>query len=219
MPARKLTLRQNEILSFVIEYIQEYERPPTIRDIAENFGFTVKGAYDHLLALEKKGWIERDSKHSRGITIKEYPQGFEHLKFRRKLVEEDIRAIPLVGRIAAGEPDAAIATTDERFVIGAEHLSGEEHFALRVNGDSMEDTGIYPGDIVIVRRQPIARNRDIVVALIAGIEEEATLKRFMKKGNEITLHPENRKYEDIVIDDPGTLQINGVVVGVYRSLK
>ena len=218
MPAKKLTKRQEEILTFVVDYIQRYERPPTIRDIAMKFEFTVKGAYDHLIALERKGWIERDSRHSRGITVKEFPPGMEYLQLRRELSNEDIRAIPLVGRIAAGEPDSAIATTDEKFIIGGDHVSGEELFALKVNGDSMEDAGIYRGDIVIVKRQPTARNRDIVVALIAGVEEEATLKRYFKKGSQIILHPENSIYEDIVIDDPRRVHINGVVVGLYRAI-
>ena len=219
MPKRKLTERQDEILRFIIDYIRDHERPPTIRDIAVHFGFTVKGAYDHLLALERKKWIERQGKHSRGITVKEYPPGLEHLKHQKELVKADIRAIPLVGRIAAGEPDAALATTDDRFFIGGEYIGGEEHFALRVNGDSMEGAGIYRGDIVIVKRQPTARNRDIVVALIAELEDEATLKRFIKKGSDIILHPENPKYEDIVVSDPRALRINGVVVGLYRSVR
>jgi repressor LexA len=219
MATRKLTQRQAEILRFIIRYIRENERPPTIRDIADNFGFTVKGAYDHLLALERKGWIERQGKHSRGITIKDYPPGLEHLKRQRELLKEDIRAIPLVGRIAAGEPDAAIATTDDRFVISGDYLSGEEHFALKVNGDSMVDAGIYRGDIVIVRRQQTARNNDIVVALIEGVEQEATLKRFIRKGSQIILRPENPKYEDIQIAHPAQLQINGVVVGLYRPIR
>jgi repressor LexA len=111
MPKRKLTERQDEILRFIIDYIRDHERPPTIRDIAVHFGFTVKGAYDHLLALERKKWIERQGKHSRGITVKEYPPGLEHLKHQKELVKADIRAIPLVGRIAAGEPDAALPMT------------------------------------------------------------------------------------------------------------
>ena len=219
MATRKLTDRQAQILRFIINFIRDNELPPTIRDIADHFGFTVKGAYDHLLALERKGWIERHDKHSRGITIKEFPPGMEHLKHQRELMKEDIRAIPLVGRIAAGEPDAAIATTDDRFVISGDYLSGEEHFALRVNGDSMEDAGIYYGDIVIVKRQDVARNGDIVVALIEGIEEEATLKRFVKKGGKIILRPENEKYEDIKISDANLLRINGVVVGLYRPMR
>lgn len=218
MVIRKLTNRQEEILRFIIGYIQDFERPPTIRDIADNFRFTVKGAYDHLLALERKGWIERAGKHSRGITIKEFPEGLEHLKHHRELMKEDIRAIPLVGRIAAGEPDAAIETSDEKFVIGGAYLSGQDHFALKVNGDSMQDAGIHLGDIVIVRKQETARNNDIVVAIIEGIESEATLKRFIKDGNRIILRPENPVYEDIPIPDPRQLQINGVVVGLYRPM-
>ncbi len=219
MATRKLTARQEQILRFIIDYIQDYERPPTIRDIADFFKFTVKGAYDHLLALERKGWIDRDTKHSRGILIKEFPPGLEHLQMRRELIKSDIRAIPLVGRIAAGEPDAAIASSDEKFVIGGDYLPGEEHFALKVNGDSMQDVGIYFGDIVIVRKQQTARNGEIVVALIDGIESEATLKRFVKKGNTVILHPENESYEDIKIDDLSQLQINGVVIGLYRPMS
>src|SRR4030042_2616269 len=219
MATRKLTKRQEEILRFIIRYIRENERPPTIRDIAENDEFTVKGAYDHLLALERKGWIERQGKHSRGINIKDYPPGLEYLKHQRELLKEDISALPLVGRIAAGEPDAAIATTDDRFIISGDYLTGEEHFALRVNGDSMQDAGIFYGDIVIVRRQQTARHNDIVVAIIQGVEDEATLKRFIRKGNQILLHPENRHYKDIQIKNPAQLQINGVVVGLYRPMR
>jgi len=219
MATQKLTARQEEILGFMIEYIQSNERPPTIRDVAEEFRFTVKGAYDHLLALERKGWIERDSKHARGIVIKRYPDGFEHLRNQKELQKEDIRAIPLVGRIAAGAPEAALSTSDERFVISGDYIGGEEHFALKVNGDSMEDAGIQFGDIVIVKKQQTARNFEIVVALIDGIETEATLKRFIKSGGQIILRPENQKYEDIVITDPRALQINGVVVGLYRPMK
>jgi len=219
MATRKLTARQEQILRFIIDYIQEYERPPTIRDIAEFFGFTVKGAYDHLLALERKRWIDREGKHSRGITIRDYPSGLEHLKHQKELLKADVRAIPLVGRIAAGEPDAALSTTDDRFVISGDFIGGEEHFALKVNGDSMEDAGIQYGDIVIVKKQQTARNFEIVVALIDGIETEATLKRFIKKGTQLILRPENQKYDDIIIKDPQTLQINGVVVGMYRPMR
>ena len=219
MVIRKLTARQEEILRFIIEYIQSYERPPTIRDIADNFGFTVKGAYDHLLALERKGWIDREGRHSRGITIREFPQGMERLKHQRELMKEDIRAIPLVGRIAAGAPDSALETSDEKFFIGGDYLGEFEHFALKVNGDSMEGAGIYKGDIVIVKRQETARNKDIVVAIIEEIESEATLKRFIKDGNRIILRPENPVYEDIPIPDPRQLHINGVVVGLYRPIR
>jgi len=219
MATRNLTKRQEEILRFIIKYIRENESPPTIRDIALNFEFTVKGAYDHLLALERKGWIERRGKHARGIVVKEYPSGLEHLKAQNELLREDIRTIPLVGRIAAGEPDAAITTSDDRFIISGDYLSGEEHFALRVNGDSMIDAGIFYGDIVIVRRQQTARNNDIVVALLEGVEQEATLKRFIRKGNQITLRPENPQYEDIRVKHPDQLQINGIVVGLYRPMR
>jgi repressor LexA len=219
MVTRKLTARQEEILTFIIEYIQSNERPPTIRDIADNFGFTVKGAYDHLLALERKGWIDRDIKHSRGITIKDFPVGMERLKHQREMMKEDIRMIPLVGRIAAGAPDSAIETSDEKFFIGGDLLGGYEHFALKVNGDSMEGAGIYKGDIVIVKRQETARNNEIVVAILEEIESEATLKRFIKDGSRIILRPENPMYEDIHIPDPRRLHINGVVVGLYRPFK
>ncbi|MCX6644814.1 MAG: transcriptional repressor LexA [bacterium] len=219
MVIRKLTARQEEILRFIINYIQDSERPPTIRDIADHFEFTVKGAYDHLLALERKGWIERDCKHSRGITIKEFPVGMERLKHHRELMKEDIRAIPLVGRIAAGAPESAIETSDEKFFIGGDYLSGYEHFALKVNGDSMEGAGIYNGDIVIVKRQETARNNEIVVAILEEIESEATLKRFIKDGSRIILRPENPLYEDIQIPDPRRLHINGVVVGLYRPIR
>lgn len=219
MVAKKLTKRQNEILTFIVKHIMDNGTPPTIRDIARKFGFTVKGAYDHILALERKEWISRKSKHARAITILEYPPGFDHLRRQKELANANIRAIPLVGRIAAGSPDAAISNAEDSFIISGDLLSPSDHFALRVKGDSMIDAGIYDGDIVFVRRQSGAKHRDIVVALIEGIEHEATLKRFMRVGNRMVLHPENPNYQDITIDDPSKLQINGVVVGLYRSLK
>jgi repressor LexA len=219
MVAKKLTPRQDQILKFVVDYIRDNECPPTIRDVASKFDMTVKGAYDHLLALEKKGWIERSIKHSRGITIREYPSGREYLQRQRDLLQLDVRAIPLVGRIAAGAPDAAIMSTDDNFVIGGDLLANDDHFALKVRGDSMEDAGIYEGDIVIVRKQPTARHNDIVVALLEEFEEEATLKRFIRTRSGVKLHPENEKYDDIEVSDPRKLRINGVVVGLYRSMK
>jgi repressor LexA len=219
MVARKLTQRQEEILRFVVDYIRSNERPPTIRDIAESFDFTVKGAYDHLLALEKKGWIEREGKHARCISILEYPKGREHLKRQKELARSDIRSIPVVGRIAAGAPDAAIAHTEDTFIMSGDLLGNHEHFALKVKGDSMIDAGIYDGDTVIVRLQPTARHNEIVVALLDGFEEEATLKRFIRIKDKMVLRPENPKYKDIEIPDPSKLRINGVVVGLYRSFK
>jgi repressor LexA len=219
MPARKLTDRQEQVLSFIINYIQTNERPPTIRDIALNFEFTVKGAYDHLLALEKKGWIERDTKHSRGIIIREYPSRLQYIQHRKNLANADVRAIPVVGRIAAGPPDAAISSTEDTFVMSGKLLGEDGHFALKVRGDSMEGAGIFEGDIVIVRQQPTAQHNDIVVALIEEFETEATLKRFILTKDRAILRPENPKYSDIIVDDPRKLQINGVVVGLYRKMK
>jgi repressor LexA len=219
MVARKLTDKQELILRFIVDYIRDNERPPTIRDVATEFQMTVKGAYDHLIALERKGWIDREGKHSRGITINEYPPGREYLGRQRELARADVRAIPLVGRIAAGPPDAAISETEDTFVMSGDFLADDEHFALKVKGDSMEGAGIFNGDIVIVRRQPAARNNDIVVALLEDIEEEATLKRFVRSKDGIILRPENPKYEDIRVPDPRKLQINGIVVGLYRKFR
>lgn len=217
MVAKKLTQRQEQILKFIIEYIRDNEIPPTIRDIADNFNFTVKGAYDHLLALEKKGWIGRQDKHSRGITILEYPREYKHIAKQKEIAREDIRAIPLVGRIAAGSPDSAIESTSDKFFVAGEYLGREDHFALKVKGDSMIEAGIYDGDIVIVRRQPTARENEIVVAILdEGIEPEATLKRLKRSGGKIYLHPENSSYSDIEVKDPSRLIINGVVVGLFR---
>jgi repressor LexA len=219
MVAKDLTARQNEILRFIVDYIRDNQRPPTIRDIADSFGFTVKGAYDHLLALERKGYIDREVKHSRAITVMVYPKGREHLGRQKELADKDIRGIPMVGRIAAGLPDAAISEVEDTFVVSGDLLSDADHFALKVTGDSMIDAGIFEGDVVIVRRQPTASPHDIVVALIEGIETEATLKRFMMHKGKPILHAENEKYNDIVVTNPAALKINGVVVGLYRKIK
>ena len=179
----------------------------------------MKGAYDHLLALEKKGYIEREGKHSRAITIKEYPKGREHMARQKQLARRDIRDVPMVGRIAAGPLDAAIEDSQDTFVVAGDLLSDADHFALTVKGESMIGAGIFDGDMVIIRKQDTAKPNDIVVALIEGIEVEATLKRFMMHKGKPILHAENPRIPDIPVNNPEALRINGVVVGLYRKIK
>ncbi len=203
---RKITQKQKEILDRIIQIKRDIGYPPTMQELANEFGFKSKNAvYKHLEALEKKGFIRRAANGARGITIL---QG----------VEEDgdmkSRGVPLVGLVAAGTPITAEQNI-ERYVPVPEYLtdSAAKHYALRVQGDSMIDAGILEGDLVIVRSTNHADNGDIVVALS---EEEATVKRFVVKNERLKyLKPENTLYGNIPITEGWSIQ--GKVVALIRE--
>ena len=198
-----LTKKQDRIFEFIRKHVQDIGYPPTVREIGMNFGISEKGAYDHLNAIEKKGYIRRMPKKPRAIEILEFvPQ-----KLPQTAVE-----IPIVGRVAAGEPILASENVEGTLPVPREVVKEDTCFALRVNGKSMIEAGIFEGDIVIVRSQNYADTGDIVVALL---DEEATVKRFFRDGNKIRLQPENSVMSPIIVDDA---QILGKVVGLFRRM-
>ena len=159
--------------------------------------------HDHLNAIEKKGYIRRVPKKPRAIEILEFvPQ-----KLPQTAVE-----VPIVGRVAAGEPVLASENLDGTLPVPREVVKEDTCFALRISGQSMIDAGIFEGDLVIVRSQNYADAGDIVVALL---DEEATVKRFFRDGNKIRLQPENSVMSPIIVDDA---QILGKVVGLFRKM-
>jgi repressor LexA len=203
----ELTQRQRDILAFINESIQQRGYPPTLREIGARFGIrSTNGVNDHLRALEKKGYLHREDLKSRALRPVDAVQG--------SAVD-----VPLLGRVAAGQPILAEKTYDDtvkidRFFVG----NHREVFALRVQGDSMIDDGIYDGDYVFVRKQLDADAGEIVVAMIEG---EATVKRYFPEGDSIRFQPANAKMAPIVVKRREFRSVNllGVVVGVYRKLR
>ena len=211
--AKALTGRQKAVLGFIRAEIAGRGRPPTMREIGERFGLRSTGSVrDHLRALERKGYIDRRRHLARGISLRGGPPARERPAPR----PEPRRRIPLLGAIAAGKPRLAIENPDDALALDPDLFGGGELFALRVEGESMRDAGIYHGDHVVVRRQETADNGDIVVALL---DDEATVKRFFHEGQRVRLQPENEAMDPLYLSPrDARLQLLGRVVGVLRRL-
>jgi repressor LexA len=201
---KALTEKQEKIFSFIKETIRKSGIPPTVREIGDRFNITVKGAYDHLKAIEKKQYIRCGRNKSRAIEL---------IADRDTVLPADAINIPLLGRIAAGSPILAEENIDEYLNFPASMFNRGEFFALRIRGDSMIEEGILDGDIALIKKQNTALNGEIVAALI---DDEATLKIFKKTGNRIQLLPANRAYRAIVVD---RLEILGKLAGVFRRYQ
>ncbi|MCL1864948.1 MAG: transcriptional repressor LexA [Spirochaetes bacterium] len=200
--AKDLTDKQQLILSFIKEMIHNSGFPPTVREIGDKFGITVKGAYDHLKAIEKKGYIKTEQNKSRAMII----------------VDDDTPKssginIPLLGRIAAGSPILAVENIEDYLSFPKGMFKSGEYFALKVKGDSMIECGIFDGDIAVIKKQNSANNGDIVAALI---DEEATLKEFQKSSDSIKLLPKNAAYKPIIRRD---VSIMGKLAAVFRTYR
>ncbi len=165
---KSLTLRQTEVLDFIKSYKNRYSYPPTIREIAENFSISVKGAYDHLKALEKKESIRCNLRRSRAIEVVE-----------TEVESNEIAEIPLLGNVAAGIPLMAEENFEGTVPVPCSILKKGKHFALKVRGDSMKDAGILENDVALFLHQNTADNGNIVVAMLD--DEAVTLKRFYKE--------------------------------------
>jgi len=199
---QNLTPRQSQILLLIQNVIRESGMPPTRAEIAEALGFrSVNAAEEHLRALERKGALELLPGTSRGIRLKD-------------AIREQL-GLPLVGRVAAGEPILAEEHIEARYQIDPGIFAAEPHFLLRVQGMSMRNAGILDGDLVAVHRSTEIRNRQIIVA---RLEDEVTVKRYRQEGHQVWLMPENSDFEPIQIDlREQPLTIEGVVVGVVRD--
>ena len=219
-----LTDRQQQVLDFIAASITERGYPPTLREIGERLGIrSTNGVNDHLKALEKKGYLAREDLKSRALR----PIG--HIGPSTQLpsavndavvpIGEDLVEIPLIGRVAAGQPILAVENVEDtvkvdRFLVG-DH---REVFALRVKGDSMIDDGIHDGDFIFVKKALHAERGDIVVALI---EDEATVKRYFPEGDVIRFQPANQNMQPILVKKKDFRSVNliGIVVGVYRKIR
>jgi len=198
----KISAKQQEILDFLKNTILSTGYPPTVREICEAVHLkSTSSVFQHLEKLEKNGYIKRDESKPRAIEI--IDDNFNML--RRETV-----SVPMVGRVAAGQPLLAVQNVESYFPIPAEYMPNTQSFMLRVKGDSMINIGIFDGDTIIVQQQKTAKNGDIVVALV---EDSATVKTFYKEDGHIRLQPENDNMEPIIVDD---CLILGKVFGVMR---
>jgi repressor LexA len=197
-----LTPRQAEILVLIQEYIYDEGYPPTRMEIAEAFGFrSPNAAEEHLRALERKGYIELLQGSSRGIRVLQS--------------EEEAEGIPVVGRVAAGEPILAQEHVEDHYPVDPALFHPRAHYLLRVRGMSMKDIGIMDGDLLAVHRTRTAQNGQIVVA---RLDDEVTVKRFRRRGSIVYLMPENEDFEPIRVDlRQQSLDIEGLGVGILRN--
>lgn len=195
----KLTQRQQQVLDLVKQYIDDTGYPPTRADIAEHLGFkSANAAEEHLKALARKGAIEMIAGTSRGIRL---PASL---------------GLPIIGRVAAGNPILAEAHIEDYCALPASFFKPSADYFLTVHGDSMIDVGIFDGDLLAVHRTPVAASGDIVVA---RIDDEVTVKRLEKTNKRHILHllPENRDYSPIKVDlKAQDFAIEGLSVGVLR---
>jgi repressor LexA len=208
-----LTGRQQEILDFLVDYVDRLGYPPTVREIGEAVGLASPSTvHAHLANLERAGFIRRDPTK---------PRALELLGGGRKRAAAaeapGVEQLPLVGEIAAGGPLLAEENVEDHVAVPELLAHGGADFILRVKGDSMVNAGILDGDLVVVRKQDTARDGEIVVALAGDDEstDEATVKRFYREAGRVRLQPENDALEPIYA---AHVQILGKVVGVLRVL-
>lgn len=205
----KLSERQQQVLDFIRVTVSERGYPPSVREIGEAVGLSSPSTvHSHLSALVEAGAIRRDPTKPRAIEVLDSVPAAPSLP-------DDLREVPLVGRIAAGSPVLATEDVEEVFPLPESLVGSGPVFMLRVKGDSMIDAGILDNDLVVVRRQPDANDGDIVAAMVDG--EEATVKRLFRRDGKVILHAENASYPDMVFEDG--VSIVGRVVSVLRRLR
>lgn len=202
----QITKRQKQVLDFIAKYIETNQYPPSLTEIAETFSINLKTAHEFLDRLANKGYIIKEKRMARCLLLTE-----------KAISEINQRKIPIYGTTAAGKPIEAIEDIKGEIVIDKRRFSDGEYFALIVRGDSMKEAGIFDQDYVIVKKTELAKDGDIVVALIDG---DVTLKRLFYDYNHhmIILHPENIMFSDLIVS-PETFKCLGVVVGVQRYLE
>ena len=197
--------KQAQILEYIKDQIMEKGYPPAVREICEAVHLkSTSSVHSHLATLEKRGYIRRDPTKPRAIEICD--DNFQMLR-------TETASLPVVGRVAAGEPILAEQNIESYFPVPAEYVPRGESFVLKVHGTSMINAGIMDGDYIFVNSCRNAENGEIIVALI---DDSATVKRFYKEDGHIRLQPENDAMEPIIVED---CQILGKVFGVYRVMR
>ena len=200
-----ITEKQSEILEYIKAQILERGFPPAVREICEAVHLkSTSSVHSHLETLEKNGYIRRDPTKPRAIEI---------LDESFNLTRREMAQVPIIGRVAAGEPLLAEQNIEGYFPIPVERLPNNQTFLLRVRGDSMVNVGILDGDYILVEQRPTAENGEIVVALV---EDGATVKRFFKEDGHYRLQPENDAMDPIIVDE---VTILGKMIGLLRFMR
>jgi len=203
--ANTLTPRQKEFFQYLQQCKKNYDSIPSLRRMALELGVSHSAVADLLQTLQAKGWIRREGRYSRNITLLKKEIG--------PPLPEDGRFVPIIGQVAAGIPLYAQQESAGEILVDGRIYRGEQLFALRVSGDSMRDAGILEGDLAICEPRQFASNGEIVVALIG---DEATVKRFYYLGDAIELRPENEQFSSMRYD-LGEVLIQGKVIGIQRG--
>ena len=201
----KISKKQSEILEYIKEQILEKGYPPAVREICEAVHLkSTSSVHAHLETLEKNGYIRRDPTKPRAIEICD--DSFQ-------LVRNEMTSIPIIVTVAAGQPILAAENIEGYFPVPVDMVPNAETFILKVKGDSMINAGIFSGDQIFVERTNVARNGDMVVALV---DDSATVKTFYKEQGHVRLQPENDTMDPIIVDD---CDILGKVFGVFRLYR
>lgn len=226
-----LTRKQHELLMFIHERIKESGVSPSFDEMKEALDLASKSGIHRLItALEERGFIRRLAHRARALEVVKLPEQATasapkggRAPFKPGVIQggggasveaaNDVRELPLLGKIAAGTPIAAIQHERDRLFVPEAMLGAGEHYCLEIEGDSMIEAGILDGDTVVIKKSATANNGEIVVALVEG--EEATLKRLRRKGASIALEPANRNYETRIFG-PDQVEVQGKLVGLIR---
>ena len=204
----KISKKQSEILEYIKNEILNRGFPPSVREICEAVNLkSTSSVHSHLETLEKNGYISRDPTKPRAIEI---------VDDNFNLVRRETVNVPIIGKVAAGQPLLAVENVEGYFPIPSEYMPNNKTFMLVVQGDSMINAGIFNGDYVVVEQQPTAENGQKVVALI---DDSATVKTFYKEDGYIRLQPENDSMEPIIVEPDRPFQILGKVIGVFRFMR
>ena len=227
-----LTEKQFELLKYIQQRIREFGVPPSYDEMKDAVNLHSKSGIHRLInALEERGYIRRLPNRARALEVIKYPFETDQLSFsasndkaynnnytiennKRSTISDVTVEIPVMGRIAAGSPITALQEKIDNVHVSKNKLGNSEHYALKIRGDSMIESGIFDGDTVIVKRCQTANNGDIIVALID--DEEATLKRFRKKGHSIALEASNPRYETKIYSSD-RVKIQGCLVSLIRD--
>jgi repressor LexA len=203
-----ITKRQRQLYDFIAEFVQKNQYSPSFEEIGEGLGLSsLATVHKHVTNLEKKGLLSRDYNRSRSIDLLP-PKG----RLKQAMSVNTGMVLPLLGRIAAGQPIEAIERPET--ISLSDWVRSKEVFVLEVSGESMQDEHIVNGDYVLVEKSKIAHNGDIVVALVEGTD--ATLKRFYREGDSVRLQPSNAKMKPIIVP-ARNVEIQGRVIGVLRK--
>lgn len=201
---KEITERQKEVLSYISEYTEEHSFPPTVRELSDYFGITIRAIQDHIMALQKKGYLSPTQKRARSLkVISEWKDKEDSLY---------VGQVPLLGSVAAGKPLLSEENLDgyvnltEPFV-----RPGKSYFALRVRGESMINAGILDGDLAVVEQASVATDGQIIVAVI---DDAITLKRYYRESERIRLQPENPAFQPIYCTD---VRIVGILSNIVRT--